>query len=49
MLTAAVMTFGGVEFKTKGPDDQTECELIGPDRTPTQVKQLLCVVLVLLP
>jgi myosin protein heavy chain/myosin heavy chain 6/7 len=30
-LTAAVMTFGGVEFKTKGRDDQAECELIGPD------------------
>ena len=31
MLTAAVMTFGGIEFKTKGRDDQAECELIGPD------------------
>merc|ERR1712168_333111 len=31
MLTAAVMTFGGVEFKTKGRDDQAECELTGPD------------------
>merc|ERR1712183_522638 len=31
MLTAAVMTFGGVEFKTKGRDDQAECELIGPE------------------
>ena len=31
MLTAAVMTFGGVEFKTKGRDDQAECELVGPD------------------
>merc|ERR1719200_69992 len=31
MLTAAVMTFGGVEFKTKGRDDQAECEEIGPD------------------
>jgi myosin heavy chain 6/7 len=30
-LTAAVMTFGGVEFRTKGRDDQAECELIGPD------------------
>jgi len=30
-LTAAVMTFGGVEFKTKGRDDQAECEHIGPD------------------
>ena len=31
MLTSAVMTYGGVEFKTKGRDDQAECELIGPD------------------
>merc|ERR1719322_1674660 len=31
MLTAAVMTFGGVEFKTKGRDDQAECEEVGPD------------------
>merc|ERR1712168_1414932 len=31
MLTAGVMTFGGVEFKTKGRDDQAECEAIGPD------------------
>ena len=26
MLTAAVMTCGGVEFKTKGRDDQAECD-----------------------
>ena len=26
MLTAAVMTGGGVEFKTKGRDDQAECD-----------------------
>merc|ERR1712048_1198598 len=32
MLTAAVMTFGGIEFKTKGRDDQAECEEIGPDK-----------------
>jgi myosin heavy chain 6/7 len=31
MLTASVMTFGGVEFRTKGRDDQAECEAIGPD------------------
>merc|ERR1719284_1185903 len=31
MLTAGVMTCGGIEFKTKGRDDQAECELIGPD------------------
>jgi len=34
MLTAAVMTFGGVEFKTKGRDDQAECENTGPDTFP---------------
>ena len=32
MLTAAVMSCGGIEFKTKGRDDQAECELIGPDK-----------------
>ena len=26
MLTAGVMTCGGIEFKTKGRDDQAECE-----------------------
>ena len=31
MLTAGVMTCGGIEFKTKGRDDQAECENIGPD------------------
>merc|ERR1712168_164098 len=40
MLTAAVMTFGGVEFKTKGRDDQAECELIGPDTFPGKVVAL---------
>ena len=34
MLTAGVMTAGGIEFKTKGRDDQAECELIGPDTYP---------------
>merc|ERR1711962_1570430 len=34
MLTAGVMTFGGIEFKTKGRDDQAECEAIGPDTFP---------------
>merc|ERR1711963_1379112 len=34
MLTAGVMTCGGIEFKTKGRDDQAECELIGPDTFP---------------
>merc|ERR1712183_313496 len=40
MLTAAVMTFGGVEFKTKGRDDQAECELTGPDTFPGKVAAL---------
>merc|ERR1719323_668108 len=31
MLTAGVMTCGGIEFETKGRDDQAECEEIGPD------------------
>jgi len=34
LLTAGVMTYGGVEFKTKGRDDQAECEQIGPDTFP---------------
>jgi len=34
VLTAGVMTFGGIEFKTKGRDDQAECENIGPDSFP---------------
>merc|ERR1711970_373738 len=34
MLTSAVMTFGGVEYKTKGRDDQAECEHVGPDTFP---------------
>merc|ERR1719204_625241 len=37
MLTAGGMTFGGVEFKTKGRDDQAECENIGPDSYPGKV------------
>merc|ERR1719278_83740 len=37
MLTAAVMTCGGIEFKTKGRDDQAECENIGPDSYPGKV------------
>ena len=40
MLTAAVMTFGGVEFKTKGRDDQAECELVGPDTFPGKAAAL---------
>merc|ERR1712051_204052 len=34
MLTSAVMTAGGIEFKTKGRDDQAECEHVGPDTYP---------------
>merc|ERR1712042_376414 len=40
MLTAGVMTFGGVEFKTKGRDDQAECESIGPDTFPGKAAAL---------
>merc|ERR1719481_818662 len=40
MLTAGVMTFGGVEFKTKGRDDQAECEAIGPDTFPGKAAAL---------
>merc|ERR1712106_2451 len=40
MLTAGVMTFGGVEFKTKGRDDQAECELVGPDSFPGKAAAL---------
>jgi len=37
MLTAGVMSCGGVEFITKGRDDQAECEAIGPDTFPGKV------------
>jgi myosin heavy chain 6/7 len=40
MLTAAVMTFGGVEFKCKGRDDQAECEHVGPDTFPGKAAAL---------
>merc|ERR1712142_254556 len=40
MLTAGVMTFGGVEFKTEGRDDQAECEAIGPDTYPGKAAAL---------
>merc|ERR1712055_641753 len=33
-LAAGVMTCGGIEFKTKGRDDQAECENVGPDSYP---------------
>ena len=41
MLTAGVMTFGGVEFKTKGRDDQAECEHIGADSYPGKAAHLM--------
>merc|ERR1712130_291589 len=34
MLTAGVMSSGGIEYKTKGRDDQAECEHIGRDTFP---------------
>merc|ERR1740131_476942 len=37
VLTAGVMSCGGVEFKTKGRDDQAECEAVGPDTFPGKV------------
>merc|ERR1711936_672627 len=40
MLTAGVMTFGGIEFKTKGRDDQAECEQVGPDTYPGKAAAL---------
>jgi len=40
MLTSGVMTFGGIEFKTKGRDDQAECEHVGPDTYPGKVAAL---------
>ena len=41
MLTAGVMTFGGVEFKTKGRDDQAECEHTGPSTYPGKAASLM--------
>ena len=41
MLTAGVMTFGGIEFKTKGRDDQAECEQVGPDTYPGKAAALM--------
>merc|ERR1712214_200192 len=40
ILTAGVMTFGGIEFKTKGRDDQAECEQVGPDTYPGKAAAL---------
>merc|ERR1719150_3293341 len=41
MLTAGVMTCGGIEFKTKGRDDQAECEQVGPDTFPGKMAALM--------
>merc|ERR1712240_197522 len=43
MLTAGVMTCGGIEFKTKGRDDQAECEQIGPETFPGKAAGAFCV------
>merc|ERR1712121_166823 len=43
MLTAGVMSHGGIEFKTKGRDDQAECEQIGPETFPGKVSGAFCV------
>merc|ERR1719449_508457 len=43
MLTAGVMTCGGVDFKTKGRDDQAECEQIGPETFPGKASGAFCV------
>merc|ERR1711887_167055 len=40
MLTAAVMTYGGIEFTTKGRDDQAECSHVGPDTFPGKAAAL---------
>merc|ERR1712168_608936 len=37
MLTAGVMACGEIEFKTKGRDDQAECEKVGPETYPGKV------------
>merc|ERR1719341_470507 len=37
MLTAGVMACGEIEFKTKGRDDQAECEKVGPETFPGKV------------
>jgi len=37
MLTAGVMSCGGIEFITKGRDDQAECEAVGPETFPGKV------------
>merc|ERR1712055_143914 len=40
-LAAGVMTCGGIEFKTKGRDDQAECENVGPDSYPGKAAALM--------
>ena len=42
MLTAAVMTCGGIEFKTKGRDDQAECENIAADSNILHILNKIC-------
>ena len=46
MLTAGVMTCGGIEFKTKGRDDQAECEDISEASFPgdsfPSIKTYIC-------
>jgi len=37
MLTAGVLASGEIEFKTKGRDDQAECEKVGPETYPGKV------------
>ncbi len=41
MLTAGVMTYGGIEFTTKGRDDQAECQSVGPDTFPGKAAALM--------
>merc|ERR1712055_987897 len=41
MLTAGVMTFGGVVYIQKGRDEQAECEAIGADTFPGKAAALV--------
>merc|ERR1712168_590545 len=40
VLTAGVMTCGGIQYIQKGRDDQAECEQIGPDTYPGKAAAL---------
>merc|ERR1712142_1073907 len=40
VLTAGVMTCGGIQYVQKGRDDQAECEAIGPDTYPGKAAAL---------